>query len=201
MSAWLSLKSRASLSAGETVLINGATGVAGHLAVQTARYLGAGKVIATGRNTELLAGLGADATVSLSAPDEAVTEAFAAQIRDGGIDVVIDYLWGKPTELFLSALAQAFKPTGSRRTRIVEVGESAGSAIALPGAVLRSLDLHICGSGFGSVPLDEVMAAIPRLFSLAAEGHLDVAVESVPLIQVEETWNRVEKGKRIVFSI
>ncbi len=201
MSAWLSLKERAGLSAGETVLINGATGVAGHLAVQTARYLGAGKVIATGRNTELLANLGADATVSLSESDEEVTAAFVAQVRDGGIDVIIDYLWGKPTELFLSALAQAFKPAGSRRIRIVEVGESAGSTIALPAAILRSLDVHICGSGFGSVPIDEVMAAIPNLFSLAAQGHLEVAVESVPLTRVEETWNRVEKGKRIVFSI
>jgi len=201
MSAWLSLKSQAGLVAGEAVLINGATGVAGQLAVQVARYLGARKVIATGRNHEALTALGVDATIVLTDPDDAVSEAFTAQVRDGGIDVIIDYLWGKPTELLLGALAKGFRPEGSRRIRLVEVGESAGKTIALPGSVLRSMDLNLCGSGFGSVPLEEIMSAIPTLFSLAADGHLKVDVESVPLAEVEEAWGRVEKGKRIVFSI
>jgi NADPH:quinone reductase-like Zn-dependent oxidoreductase len=47
MSAWAALVKRAQLQAGETVLVNGATGSAGQLAVQIARYLGAGKVIGT----------------------------------------------------------------------------------------------------------------------------------------------------------
>jgi NADPH:quinone reductase-like Zn-dependent oxidoreductase len=201
MSAWLSLKSRAALVAGEVVLVNGATGAAGQLAVQAARYLGARKIIATGRNREVLAMLGADATIALDEPEDAVSEAFIAQVRDGGIDIVIDYLWGRPTELLLGALAKGFRPEGSRRIRLVEVGESAGKAISLPGAVLRSMDLNLCGSGFGSVPLNEIMNAIPTLFSLAAGGHLSVAVESVPLVEVEAAWTRTEKGKRIVFSI
>jgi len=200
MSAWLSLKSRAALAAGETVLVNGATGVAGQLAVQAARYLGAGKVIATGRNAEVLGRLGADAIVPLTNDDAEVSAALAAQAEEG-IDVIIDYLWGHPTELLLVALAKAFRPEGSKRLRLVEVGESAGKTIALPGAVLRSIDLTMCGSGFGSVPLAEIMQAIPTLFSLAADGHLKVAVEPVPLEKVEEAWTQVEKGKRIVFTI
>jgi NADPH:quinone reductase-like Zn-dependent oxidoreductase len=201
MSAWLSLKLRAGLATGETVLIMGATGVAGQLAVQAARYLGAGKVIAAGRNREALEAVKADAVIALSDPEEAICNAFAEQIRDRGIDVVIDYLWGRPTELLLDALAKSFRPEATRRTRLVEVGESAGKTIALAGSVLRSTDLTLLGSGFGSVPLNQIMGAIPTLFSLAAAGHLHVAVQSVPLAEVEQAWNAVEKGKRIVFTI
>lgn len=200
MSAWLSLKLRAGLAAGETVLVNGATGVAGQLAVQAARYLGARKVIATGRNMEVLTELGADAVVALTNDDAEMSPAFAAA-AEGGIDVVIDYLWGHPTELLLGALAKAFRPEGSKPVRLVEVGESAGKTIALPGAVLRSIDLTMCGSGFGSVPLAEIIQVIPTLFSLAADGHLKVAVEPVPLAKVEEAWGQGEKGKRIVFTM
>ncbi|MGA2672770.1 MAG: zinc-binding alcohol dehydrogenase family protein, partial [Terracidiphilus sp.] len=72
--------------------------------------------------------------------------------------------------------------------------------ITLPGATLRSIDLTLLGSGFGSAPLDKILAAIPTLFSLAAAGKLKVAVETVPLADVESAWNRVEKGSRIVFT-
>jgi NADPH:quinone reductase-like Zn-dependent oxidoreductase len=201
MSAWLSLNRRAGLAAGETVLVMGATGVAGQLAIQAARYLKAGKIIAAGRNREALESLDVDAVVVLSDPEEAVSDAFTVQIRDKGIDVVIDYLWGRPTELLLGALAKGFRPEATRRTRLVEVGESAGKSISLPGAILRSTDLTLLGSGFGSVPMDQIMNAIPTLFSLATAGHLSVAVETVPLAEVERAWSAVEKGKRIVFSI
>ena len=200
MSAWLSLKSRAAVTAGETVLILGATGVAGQLAIQVARFLGAGRVIGVGRNVEALAAANVDAVIALTQPEDEVRDAFTAEVAQG-IDVVIDYLWGHPTELLLAALARGYKPEGSRRIRLVEVGESAGKTIALPGALLRSMDISLLGSGFGSVPINEVMGAIPRLFSLAAEGHLRANVESVPLAEVEAAWSRVEKGKRIVFAV
>jgi D-arabinose 1-dehydrogenase-like Zn-dependent alcohol dehydrogenase len=80
------------------------------------------------------------------------------------------------------------------------VGESAGKAITLPGATLRSIDLRLMGSGFGAVPLARVLAAIPTLFSLAAEGALKIAVDPVPLAEVEAAWTRVEKGRRIVLT-
>jgi NADPH2:quinone reductase len=115
--------------------------------------------------------------------------------------VVIDYLWGRPTELLLGAIAKGFRPEAGQRTRLVEVGESAGKTISLPASILRSVDLALLGSGFGSVPLNQIMSAIPEFFSLAAQGHLAVAVESVPLALVEQAWSAVEKGKRIVFSI
>jgi NADPH2:quinone reductase len=129
-----------------------------------------------------------------------VRAAFAAEAAKG-IDVVIDYLWGRPTELLLEALGKGFKASATHRTRLVEVGESAGKTISLPGTVLRSVDLTILGSGFGSAAMDVILAAIPTLFALAAEGKLKIQVEPVPLAGVEEAWSRVEKGRRIVFVV
>ena len=197
MSAWLSLKERAVLTAGETVLVLGATGVAGQLALQVARYLGAKRVIAAGRNVEAIGAGDADAVIALSEPEDVVRNAFAAESA-AGIDVVIDYLWGRPTELLLEALARGFRTSSTRPTRLVEVGGSAGRNITLPGATLRSIDLKLMGSGFGSVSLDRIFAAIPTLFSLAARGALKIVVEPVPLADVESAWTRVEKGRRIV---
>jgi NADPH:quinone reductase-like Zn-dependent oxidoreductase len=200
MSAWMSLKERAQLVAGETVLVLGATGVAGQLAIQAARQQGAKRVIGAGRNIDAIAAADVDAIIALGEPEDAVREAFAREAT-AGIDVVIDYLWGRPTELLLEALAKGFKASATHRTRLVEVGESAGKTISLPGATLRSIDLTILGSGFGSAPLDKIFATIPELFSMAAAGKLKVAVEPVPLTEVEAAWNRVEKGRRIVFTV
>ncbi|HEY1648372.1 MAG TPA: zinc-binding alcohol dehydrogenase family protein [Terracidiphilus sp.] len=200
MSAWISLKERAAVKPGETVLVLGATGVAGQLAVQSARLLGAKRVIAAGRNVNAIAAADVDAIVALDEPEDAVREAFAAHAA-AGIDVIINYLWGRPTELLLEALAKGFKASSTHQTRLVEVGESAGKTINLPGAILRSIDLILMGSGFGSARLDLIFAAIPTLFSMAAAGSLKIAVEPVPLAQVESAWNRVEKGRRIVFTV
>jgi NADPH:quinone reductase-like Zn-dependent oxidoreductase len=200
MSAWLSLKERAQLKPGETVLILGATGVAGQLAIQAARHLGAKRIIAAGRNVNAIAKEDVDAIVALGEPEDAVREALIAEAKDG-IDVVIDYLWGRPTELVLDALAKTFKPSATKSTRLVEVGESAGRTITLPGAVLRSVDLKLLGSGFGSVPLDTILTAIPELFKMAAAGKFLVDVEPVPLSDVESAWSREEKGRRIVFAV
>jgi len=200
MSAWMSLKERAGLAPGETVLILGATGVAGQLAIQAARQLGARRVIAAGRNVGALAAADVDGIISLAEPEDAVREAFVAHAASG-IDVVIDYLWGRPTELLLEALARGFKPQSTQRTRLVEVGSSAGPTITLPSATLRSVDLTITGSGFGSVPLDRILAAIPTLFEMAAAGSLKIAVEPLPLADVESAWNSADKGRRVVLTL
>ena len=200
MSAWVTLKHRAALAAGENVLVMGATGVAGQLATQAARLLGAKRVIAAGRNLDALAGANIDLAIALDAPEDAIRKAFAAEVATG-IDVIIDYLWGRPTELLLEALAKGFNPKSTHRTRLVEVGDSAGKTITLPGATLRSVDLTLLGSGFGANPLDLILATIPNLFAMTAKGALRVDVEPIPLAQVEAAWQRVEKGRRIVFTI
>jgi len=199
MSAWLSIRDRAGLVKGESVLILGATGVAGQLAIQAARNLGARRIVAAGRNLGALASENLDGLVSLTQDDDSIREAFVVEARKG-IDVVIDYLWGRPTELLLEALAKGFDPNAGRSTRLVEVGESAGKAIALPGATLRSINLKLMGSGLGSVPLDRVLGAIPTFFAMAAAGSLKVAAEPVPLAEVEAAWSRKQNGKRIVFT-
>ncbi len=98
MSAWLSFKERAAVQTGDTVLVLGATGVAGQLALQAAKILGAKRIIAAGRNVDAIAKAGVDRIVALGEPEDAVREAFTEEASKG-IDVVIDYLWGRPTEL------------------------------------------------------------------------------------------------------
>src|ERR1700722_3217233 len=109
MSSWAALAERAKLMKGETVLINGATGVSGRLAVQVAKYLGAGKVIATGRNADTLqslSALGADVTISLAQDNAALGSELQQQFKEG-VGVVLDYLWGQSAELLLVAAAKA----------------------------------------------------------------------------------------------
>ncbi len=199
MSAWVSMKVRAGLAPGETVLILGATGVAGQIAIQTARILGAKRVIAAGRNVAALAEANVDTMIGLSEPEEAIAEALANEAASG-IDVVIDYLWGRPAELTLEALAKRFKATATHATRFIQVGSMAGRNINLPAEVLRSVDLTLKGSGFGSASLKTIFAAIPTLFDQAAAGQLTIETDAVPLADVEAAWNRVEKGRRIVFT-
>jgi NADPH2:quinone reductase len=200
MSAWVSLKERAHVESGQTVLIMGASGVAGQLATQIARHMGAKRVIGAGRNVQAIDAASVDGVIALGAPEDAIRDAFLEEAAKG-IDVVIDYLWGRPTELLLEGLARGFRPSSTHRTRLVEVGESAGRTISLPGSTLRSIDLTLLGSGFGSASLDVIFAAIPKLFALAAAGTLKVDVEPVPLAEVEAAWDRQEKGRRIVFTV
>jgi NADPH:quinone reductase-like Zn-dependent oxidoreductase len=202
MSAWLSLTWRAQLVPGETVLILGATGVAGQLAVQMAKQLGAARIIAAGRNQEMLARLktlGADVTIQLEQPDSDLVAAFAHEAK-AGIDVVVDYLWGRPTEAFIQAISQRGLDHKAKRMRLVEVGASAGDKITLPAAVLRSSGLEINGSGFGSASLEQILKAIPEFFALAAQGKLSIEMETVPLEQIEQAWTRKGDGSRLVIK-
>lgn len=198
MSAWLSLKERAGLVPGETVFINGATGIAGRMAVQAARHLGAKRIIGAGRNQASLQAANLDSVIRLDHPEDEIRKALATEIEQG-IDVIIDYLWGRPTELLLESLAKSFRPDRAHSIRMVEIGDSAGKTITLPGATLRSVDLKLFGSGFGSVSVERIWDAIPSLFALAAKGEFTIDVERIPLRSVESAWNRKSEGRRIVF--
>jgi len=140
ISAWLSLTYRAKVVPGENVLILGATGVTGNLAVKIAKLLGAARVVAAGRNPQALDrlhNLGADATISLALPTAELSEAFAREAGQSGFQVVIDYVWGQPAEAFLTAITRREFVTVQSETRFVQVGESAAPSISLPAAVLR----------------------------------------------------------------
>jgi len=203
LSAFGALKWRAQIAAGETVLILGATGVTGKLAIQTAKLLGAGRVIAAGRNERVLSTLpelGADAIIQLDNTGPELSEVFAHEAGAKGFDVVIDYLWGAPIEALLAAITRKDFGAASSRVRLVQVGESAGSAISLSAGVLRSSRLEIMGAGSGSAPTSREVwgEAIQWLLGNVARGVLKIDTERVPLAEVESAWGRNWEGRRAV---
>jgi NADPH:quinone reductase-like Zn-dependent oxidoreductase len=194
---------RAGFAAGEGVLILGATGVAGQLAVQIARRLGAKRVVTAGRNQKALAelpSLGADAVIALGQEPDALVEAFRGEVVDGKINVVLDYLWGQPAEALLAAISQKGLSHAAPRIRYVQIGNSAGPTISLAGATLRSSGLELLGSGFGSASLEQIMQAVSELFQEAAKRPFQSAVKAAPLRDVESLWNAPERGARLVFQ-
>ncbi|MGH9430377.1 MAG: quinone oxidoreductase family protein [Terriglobia bacterium] len=201
VSAWLSLTWRARVAPGETVLILGATGVTGKLAVQIAKLLGAGRVVAAGRSERVLStlhDLGADVTIQLDKSDQELTEAFAHEVADAGFHVIIDYLWGRPTEVLIAAITRSEFAVVTSEMRLVQVGESAGPAISLPAAVLRSRALTILGTA-GIPPRDVLDDAYREVMARAASGELRIDTERVPLVDIEDAWQReVRGGRRLV---
>ena len=200
VSAWLSLAHRAKLAPGENVLILGATGVTGKLAVRIAKLLGAGRVVAAGRNRQILStshDLGADATIQLDAPAEDLGEAFVREAGDSGFQVVIDYVWGRPAEAFLTAITRREFAVITSETRFVQVGESAGPTISLSAAVLRSTALTIMGTA-GIPPRDMLVDALQKVMAHAASGELRVETERVPLVDIENAWQREQTGRLVV---
>jgi NADPH:quinone reductase-like Zn-dependent oxidoreductase len=200
VSAWLSLAFRAKLAPGENVLILGATGVTGKLAIKIAKLLGARRVVAGGRNQQILRtlqALGADAIIQLDAPAKDLSEAFVREAGDSGFQVVIDYVWGRPAEAFLAAITGKEFAAITSETRFVQVGEGAGSTISLPAAVLRSTPLTILGTA-GIPPRKILVDALQEVMVHAASGELRVDTERIPLADIENAWQRNQHGRRIV---
>jgi NADPH2:quinone reductase len=203
LSAWLAFGWRCPLQPGQTVLILGATGVTGKLAVQAARHFGAGRIVAAGRNQQtldMLPQLGADATIQLGQPDDALAAAFADRAGEHGYDVVLDYLWGHPAEVFLRSIEHHDAQPRAGRVRLLQVGDMAGPVMSLPAAVLRSAGLEILGQGTGTMPpVDVITGMLGELLDLLSGGKLRIDVERVPLSAVGEVWGRDQQGRRPVF--
>lgn len=200
VSAWLTLAERARLDAGENVLILGATGVTGRLAVRIAKLQGAGRVVAAGRNQQALhclRRLGADATIRLDVPEDELREALLREAGDSGFQVVIDYVWGRPTEILLSTMTSSTFAAIGTETRLVQVGESAGATISLPAAVLRSRALTILGTA-GIASREILTDALRRVMAYGASGELEVDTVAVPLADIEAAWHQNHPGRRIV---
>ena len=203
----MALRFRAEMKAGETILINGATGFTGKIAVQIAKHYGAGKIIVTGRNKqtlESLLALGADEIV----PTGQDAESFTAQIRNihhqTPIDIVLDYLWGETAELILAVLKG--KGVFTPKTRFIAIGSLRGDKISLSSQILRSVDLQLSGSGLGSWSKAQMQTLIteiiPQAFELAASHQLKVDTVSVELKDIENIWDReLSGGKRLVVTI
>jgi NADPH:quinone reductase-like Zn-dependent oxidoreductase len=200
VSAWLSLTHRARLAPGENVLILGATGMTGTLAVKIAKLLGASRVIAAGRNPQALDRLhqlGADAIIHLDVPAKELGEAFLREAGQSGFQVVIDYVWGRPAETFLAATTRKEFAAVTSETRFVQVGESAGPTISLPAAVLRSTALTILGTA-GIPPRGVLVEALQQVMTHAASGELRIETERVPLADIESAWQRDQTRRRLV---
>jgi NADPH:quinone reductase-like Zn-dependent oxidoreductase len=198
MSSWAALVERAHLRSGETVLINGATGTSGRLAIQIAKHLGAKKVIATGRNTrtfDALRRLGADVTIPLIEDTDALEKTFKNEFQHG-VDIVLDYLWGISAQTLVIAAAKA-GPEG-KPIRFVQIGSISGANINLPGAALRSSALQLMGSGIGSVPFPGLLNAIQGVLQAAPTAGFEIATAAVPLADVTKAWADGGSDSRIV---
>ncbi|HUD23573.1 MAG TPA: zinc-binding alcohol dehydrogenase family protein [Acidobacteriaceae bacterium] len=202
LASWGALLGRAQLQAGESVLVNGATGVAGQQAIQAAKQLGARRVIATGREQETLQkllALGADETIWLQQSDDALVGSFRRALAE--VDVVLDYLWGRSAECILAAAKGRGNPQGERRVRYVQIGSISGNAISLNADLLRSSGVEMMGSGLGSLSAAAIVQALTEMFEAAASTGLKIETESVPLSEVETAWGRTESGRRMVFTM
>jgi NADPH:quinone reductase-like Zn-dependent oxidoreductase len=204
LASWGALLGRARLQPGESVLVNGATGVAGQQAVQVAKFLGASRVVATGREDSVLTKLrelGADETISLRQPPEKLVESFRDALR--GIDVVLDYLWGTSAESLLAAAKGHGSPEGEPRLRYVQIGSISGNPISLNADWLRSSGVELLGSGLGSLSAAGIVDALKKMFEAQAAGAgLKIEAEAVGLQQVGTMWNCVPpSGRRIVFTV
>ncbi|SHH10185.1 NADPH:quinone reductase [Chryseobacterium oranimense] len=207
MGSAMGLKFKAGMKPGDTVLINGATGVTGKIAVQVARLYGAKKIIATGRNEEslqLLLTLGADEVVSLKQPDEDFKTKIKEIHSETPVDIILDYLWGHSVEMILNTLKG--NGTFSHKTRLVSVGGMSGDIIQLSSQILRGTDIQISGSGLGSWTKEEThllfTEIIPEMFQAAVAGSIQIDTETADIKDVEAVWNaEIPAGKRLVLTI
>jgi len=190
MSAWVPLRRRIPFQPGQSVLVLGATGSAGRMAVQVAADLGAGRVTAVARDTAALATLDVDATVDL-ADDEALAAAGSTA------DVVLDYLWGEPTARALRAIVPA-RVDDARPLHWVQIGSVAGPTPPIPSAALRATALTLVGSGQGSVSPREILAELPEIARRISAGRLRITARAVPLSEVESAWTTPSTADRIV---
>jgi NADPH2:quinone reductase len=177
IAAWVPLANRACVEEGETVLVLGATGIVGQIGVQAAKLLGAGRVIAAGRDPERLAAVDADAHVRLPATAGELRDA-----SDDGIDVVLDPLWGEHA----AAATEAMNVNG----RLVVLGQSAGQESTLDSGVVRGKALQVLGHANAMTAPEVKHAAYRAMCDHAAAGRLKVEYEELPLDDVAAAWER-----------
>jgi NADPH2:quinone reductase len=188
LAGWLPFAWRAPLAGGENVLVLGATGSVGLVAVQAAKLLGAARVVAAGRSAAGLARaaeVGADATIDLAATGDLVT-AFKDAFGGAGPSYVFDPLWGAPAAAAIEAAAP--------RATLVNLGQSAGATSEIASAAVRFKNLSILGHTNFSPPRDELAEHYRRLVGHAAAGEIRLDVERVPLDDVADAWRRQAEG-------
>jgi NADPH:quinone reductase-like Zn-dependent oxidoreductase len=202
MGSWLPLQARlAETEKLGTVLVLGATGITGYLAVQNALLLGAERVIGAGRSLsglERAAAAGAR-TVALSGDADADATALAGALDTGGPTLVLDFVWGPVAETAFRALASGKFGEDDSEIKYVQIGSLAGAEAAVPSALLRSRKVTISGSGAGSVSGADIKTQIPRYIQLIGNGSVDVPFRTFPLSEIGTAWTESAKsGPRVV---
>jgi NADPH:quinone reductase len=193
--AWSAVAWRVKVGPGDRVLVLGATGAVGTVALQAARLLGAERVVAAGRDTERLARaaeLGADDTVELDGGDD-----LAARLRTAaggeGPNVIVDPLWGDPAATASEAAAPG--------ARIVHLGQSAGPTASFASAAVRGKELSILGVSNFARSRDERRSLYHELLEHVRSGEIRLDVETFPLEQADEAWRRQAAGAKVVVTI
>jgi len=201
LTALFPLKWGAKLQPGETALVNGATGFAGRLAIQVAKLLGAGRVVGTGRDAaalQSLQALGADTVIDLKQSPDRLAQAFKDAAGEMGYNVILDFLWGRPTETLIKTLVPDKLAFTHGRTRLVQIGEMAGPLITLSADALRTSGLEITGAGGGLTP-DAIGEGTTQVWDWIKAGKLQAEIEAIPLKYMERAWSRTDlHGKRLV---
>jgi NADPH:quinone reductase-like Zn-dependent oxidoreductase len=202
MSSWLALTKRAALEKGESVLVIGASGASGRLAVQIAKHLGAARVIAAARNGDAeddIRRLGADAFITLTDNERDVVERFRVEIEHG-IDVVLDYVWGPVAEAFFKAATLKRTGAAAPRIRFVNIGSMGGRSVSLSASAVRSSGLEVLGSGLGSSSVKGIIDATAAMFVAIRDARLKISVVSMPLADVEKAW-QLKTSARVVLTM
>lgn len=187
LAGWLSLAWRVPVREGETVLVLGATGTVGLVAVQAARLLGAGRIVAAGRSDEGLAraqDVGADAVVRLG---DRFRDDLREAVGHGGLTLIFDPLWGEPLIAALDVAAPG--------ARIVHLGQSAGPTASLESGTVRGKQLELFGYSNFAVPMDVLRPEYDRLVRHAEAGEIRIDAEQIPLEDVATAWERQQRGE------
>ncbi|MBU2670536.1 zinc-binding alcohol dehydrogenase family protein [Actinoplanes bogorensis] len=181
MSSWVALRRRVPLQPGQSVLVLGAAGNAGAMAMQVASLLGAGQVVGAARRA-------AGEVVALSDVASVAAE----------VDVVLDYLWGAPASEAMMAILKA-RADRSRELNWIQIGSVAGPTIELPSVALRSANFRLQGNGQGAVSARAYLAELPSLIDEITAGRLSLRTRTAPLTDVERAWSAPEEpGVRTV---
>ncbi|WP_180899082.1 quinone oxidoreductase family protein [Martelella soudanensis] len=196
LASWDALTRRVPIKSGQTVLVTGANGAAGRLALNVARHLGAGRTIAVVRSADKLDGLAADTGIALDARD--ADDALKA-VFDVGVDVVLDFVWGSVAERVLTvAMAGRGSPAGEPRCSYLVLGTLGGTTVPLSGYGLQSSGLDILGAGIGSVPVRDYLASAGELMAAAQEAGWTPPCEVVPLADIASVWKRSGEVRYII---
>lgn len=194
IAGWVPVAHRAPVEPGDRVLVLGATGTVGSVAVQAARLLGAERIVAAGRNPaklERTLELGADATVLLDG--DGLTERFREACGGDGPTLVVDPLWGEPIRAAVDAAA--------RNARIVQLGQSAGAEATLTSGSVRLKGLSILGHSNFALPAPELRRAYVEVLEHVAAGRITIDYETYPLDDVATAWEAQAAGGKAVIRL